>query len=630
MNTNKTIEVIVSLGALLLYSCSGGADGEWNAPPASKQANTSKPNDEERDPEESKQNDEERDPEESKQADAEQSGAEGSEPSDAQVSETPQIAADQSAPSADTDVAEANDDAGGKNAITADDIDLAGAELERAAVDGSNDDGSGSNEAGNPDPVAGLSPQQLIERTVFRIEATGTFATPLSSENTSVSGGTGFLIDANGYALTNAHVVSGATLLRTMFPGEQRDRNAQVVARAECSDLALLKIDGNDGEFAYLDWSGEPTELGTEVLAVGYPLGGEITLTSGIVSKGSTAAHTAWASVDDVVEHTATINPGSSGGPLLSSDYEVLGINYAGTSLNQYYAIGENEAQSIVQQLLEGRDVHSIGLTGTAVGDEQLSGIWVFAVQAGSPADRAGIEPGDLITHFGNLPLVPDDRGIVTMEDYCDILRSHGEGAAIDVRLVRWSTAEVLEGQINGRTIEVVESEAVDLVAGGGSTETSPGTTQMATHTTGSLGVRVPSTWNDVGSYTRTRYDDYPGHALVVAPDEEAFNTRYDAAGLMLTAWASTSESPDEVLDYYSFESECDTTTEREALSLGEYEGTYELYSGCPGGDSVITQMVLAAGDHTVHLTYQAVTTQDIEALEGVLESLSVEADLLP
>ncbi len=624
MKTNTSIEVIISLGALLLGACSGGADGQWNAP-QSEQGSASKQDGAQRDPEDSERADAD---------DAEQSGSDDSEPKDTQANEPPQVAGDQSAmPSADVDVAEANDDGGGKGAIDADDIDLAGAELERADVAGSNDDSSG--EDGNADPVAGLSPQELIERTVFRIEATGTFATPLSSENTSVTGGTGFLIDAGGYALTNAHVVSGATLLRAMFPGEERERNAQVVARAECSDLALLKIDGDEGEFAYLDWSGEPTELGTEVLAVGYPLGGDITLTSGIVSKGSTAAHTAWASVDDVVEHTATINPGSSGGPLLSSDYEVLGINYAGTSLDQYYAIGENEAQSIVQQLLEGRDVHSVGLTGTAVGDEQLSGIWVFAVQAGSPADRAGIEPGDLITHFGNLPLVPDERGIVTMEDYCDILRSHGEGATIDVRLVRWSTAEVLEGQLNGRTMEVVESGAVITVTEGDSTmatmtPATPGTTLLATHTTGSLSVRVPSTWNEVGSYTQTRYDDYPGHALVVAPDEEAFNTRYDAAGLMLTAWASTSASPDEVLDYYSFESECDTTTERESLSLGEYEGTYELYSGCPGDDSVITQMVLAAGDHTVHLTFQAITTEDIEALEGVLESLAVEADLLP
>ncbi len=474
------------------------------------------------------------------------------------------------------------------------------------------------------DPVAGLSPRELIEQTVFRIEATGTFATPLSADMTSIASGTGFVIDDGGYALTNAHVVSGATLLRVAFPNEDRDRNAQVIARAECSDLALLKLEGNAGDFAYLDWSGETADLGTDVLAVGYPLGGDITLTSGIVSKGSTEAHTTWASVDDVIEHTAIINPGSSGGPLLSDDYEVLGINYAATSLNQYYAISEREIGGIVEQLLAGNDVYSIGLTGTAVGDEDISGIWVYAVQAGSAADSAGIEPGDLITHFGNLPLVPNAAGLMTMEDYCDILRTHAEGAAIDVRLLRWSSGETLEGQINGRELAVV-ARVDDPPA-----ETAPDSSGLAVHSSGSLSVEAPPLWTQVGSYSHTRYDDADGHALVAAPDEEAFNTRFDVPGLMLVAWSDEGASPDVILDNYSFADVCETTTERAATSLGRYQGVYEIYSGCPGDGSVITQMALIASDHTLHLTYQAVTDADIDAFGRTLDTMGVQASLLP
>lgn len=479
-----------------------------------------------------------------------------------------------------------------------------------------------------------LSARELIEQSVFRIEATGTFATPLSSETTAVAGGTGFLIDDQGHALTNAHVVSGATLLRVSFPGEVRERNARVLALAECSDLALMKVDGVDGEFAHLNWSQQLAELGANVLAVGYPLGGDITLTNGIVSKSSTSAHTDWASVDDVIEHTATINPGSSGGPLLNTDYQVIGINYAGSEFDQYYAIGQGEAAGLVEQLMAGNDVHTIGLTGVAASDGNESGIWVFAVKAGSPADRVGIEAGDLITHFGNLPLLPDSAGVITMEDYCDILRSHGEGAAIDVRLVRWATGETWEGQVNGRELSRVSLGTAPEPGSDPESmpETEPvtGDPFVAEHSAGSIVLGVLPHWSDVGSFTHTRFDDVVGHALIAAPDSEAFSTYYSEPGVSVSAWRDVSLSAEDLLAVYSYAAECSDSGGAGSIAVGSAAGVYEIHSGCQGASSVVTQVALEASDHTALLVHQSISEGDVEGLELALSTLEVVVPNLP
>ena len=186
-----------------------------------------------------------------------------------------------------------------------------------------------------------------------------------------------------------------------------------------------------------------------DVYAAGFPLGDpEYTLTRGIVSKARTSGETSWASVDDVIEHDATINPGNSGGPLLTSDGKIVAINYAGSdSTNQYFAIAQAQALPVVEQLRQGSDFLSIGVNGTAVNDgESLSGIWVSSVKSGSPADKAGVESGDIITGLENLVLATDG----TMSDYCDILRTHNAGDTLAIEVLRFNTEEVLEGQLNG------------------------------------------------------------------------------------------------------------------------------------------------------------------------------------
>jgi len=188
-----------------------------------------------------------------------------------------------------------------------------------------------------------------------------------------------------------------------------------VVGVSECSDLAVIDIDG-DG-YPVLDWYAGNVAPGLDVYAAGFPLGDpEFTLTRGIVSKARTGGESSWASVDAVIEHDALINPGNSGGPLVVAGGQVVGINYRGRKeTDQYNAIGRAEADKVLDELVAGRNVTSIGINGEAVNDGQgLSGIWVASVEPGSPADVAGIKGGDIVTKLGGLVLATDG----TMADY--------------------------------------------------------------------------------------------------------------------------------------------------------------------------------------------------------------------
>lgn len=286
--------------------------------------------------------------------------------------------------------------------------------------------------------------------------------------------GSGFIIDESGLAVTNNHVVTGGRSWKVYVGGERKARNARVLGVSECSDLAVIDIEG-DG-YPALEWYEGDIYTGLPVYAAGYPLGDpEFTLTSGIISKEKAFGQTNWASVEGVIEHDATINPGSSGGPLVTQDGQVIAVNYANFDLNQqgvsiqYRAIARDQAREIIEQLREGQDSQAIGINGQAFVDDngEYSGIWVKSVQSGSVADKARIEGGDLIMSLEDRELAQEG----TMREYCDTLRSHDPGDALDVEVVRLATGEILEGQLNGRELAVVDSDSAIAEA---STDTRP------------------------------------------------------------------------------------------------------------------------------------------------------------
>lgn len=318
-------------------------------------------------------------------------------------------------------------------------------------------------------PVENL---QDVKNAAIQIEAQGTFVDPEFGLVVNGAGrGSGFIIDPSGIAVTNNHVVTGAGLLKVWVGGESTPRNAKVLGVSECSDIAVIDIEGEG--FDYLDWYSNPVEVGMDIYVAGFPLGDpEYTLTKGVISKARTDGESSWASVDSVIEYDATSNPGNSGGPVVNPDGEVLAVHYAGNAeTRQAFGISRDLVTEIINELKTGKDIDTIGVNGQAVATEDgsVTGVWVSSVQSGSLADQAGVQPGDIITEMENLVLSTDG----TMSQYCDILRSHESSDTLSLQVLRWANAEVLEGQINGRELEVVYSG--DVASDGTTTDMTTG-----------------------------------------------------------------------------------------------------------------------------------------------------------
>ncbi len=303
--------------------------------------------------------------------------------------------------------------------------------------------------ANNGDAVATL---EDVQQAVIQIEFLGAYRDPAVGAVSGSGFGSGFIIDPSGIAVTNNHVVAGAASLKVRIGGDKDiTYNAKLLGVSECSDLAVIDIDGEG--FPYLEWYEGEIAVGMDVYAVGFPLGEpEYTLTRGVISKASAPGETAWASVDAVIGHDATINPGNSGGPLITDNGQVVGVNYSSRpDYDQYFAISAEKAISLTQQLSTGENVDSIGVNGQAIvaNDGSLSGIWVSSVVSGSPADKSGLQGGDVITSMEGVQLAQDG----TLSEYCDILRSHDATDALSISVIRFDTQEGLEGQINGEAL---------------------------------------------------------------------------------------------------------------------------------------------------------------------------------
>lgn len=309
-----------------------------------------------------------------------------------------------------------------------------------------------------------------VQQAVVRIVVQGTFIDPeIGPQQNSISGGSGFIIDPSGIAVTNNHVVTGAGRIKVFVGDEKEARDATVLGASECSDLAVIKIDGSD--FPFLAWYEDEIKVGLKINVAGYPDGDpEYTLTDGTISRARADGNTSWASVKSVMEHTAESRGGNSGGPVVTNDGLVVGIHYAGAAeTRQHFAIGRDEALKIIEQMKKKQDVASIGVNGQAVSGTladgtEVSGVWVRSVKAGSPADKARIEPGDLITSLEGVSLATDG----TMAAYCDVVRQKSE-STFNVEVIRLKTGETLKGQINGRELEVTGAIASGGNGGNGS-----------------------------------------------------------------------------------------------------------------------------------------------------------------
>ncbi len=292
--------------------------------------------------------------------------------------------------------------------------------------------------------------------------------------------GTGVIVSEDGYILTNNHVVRDADKV-TVQLSDKRVFTAKVVGTDPKTDVAVLKIDATGLHPAKLGDS-DKVRVGQWVVAAGNPFGLTATITAGIISaKGR--SNVAAAEYEDFIQTDAAINPGNSGGPLVNLRGEVIGINTAivtrsGGYMGIGFAIPINMARTVMQDIIkEGRVVR--GYLGVVIQDltpelaesfgfKGTEGALVSQVMKDTPADEAGLRPGDIITRFG-------DKRIHNMQELRIAASTTHPGTKVEVEFYR-------DGKKHTTTIEVGElTEEVAAAAGG----------RAAEHTAEALGLTV-------------------------------------------------------------------------------------------------------------------------------------------
>ncbi len=261
--------------------------------------------------------------------------------------------------------------------------------------------------------------------------------------------GSGVVISSDGYIVTNNHVVAagnGSAVQVTFNSGKKL--TAKVVGTDPKTDLAVVKADVTG--LAAASWGdSDNVNVGDTVLAIGSPLGLQGSVTAGIVSAlhrtiqvggeqdSPLQAPSATTTIGDAIQTDAPINPGNSGGALVNTSGQVIGINSAiatgssGSSGNigVGFAISANKAKAVAAQLIAGQKV-SHPYLGISVGESTNGGAQVQQVVAGSPAAKAGLQQGDVVTKV-------NDKAIANSEDLIGAVQSSSVGSHLTLTLSR-------------------------------------------------------------------------------------------------------------------------------------------------------------------------------------------------
>ncbi|MFB7593171.1 S1C family serine protease [Streptomyces sp. NPDC056160] len=274
----------------------------------------------------------------------------------------------------------------------------------------------------DPNSIAGVAAKALPSTVTIEAEST----------NGQGGTGTGFVFDTQGHIVTNNHVVADAVdggKLTATFP-DGRKYDAEIVGHAQGYDVAVIKLKNAPSDLKPLALGdSDKVAVGDETIAIGAPFGLSNTVTTGIISAknrpvaSSDGSSDSKASYMSALQTDASINPGNSGGPLLDARGAVIGINSAiqssgsgggmggsgqSGSIGLGFAIPINQAKYVAQQLIKtGKPVYAKigasvslveGASGAKITDQGVSGS--AAVEAGGPADKAGLKPGDVITEL--------------------------------------------------------------------------------------------------------------------------------------------------------------------------------------------------------------------------------------
>jgi serine protease Do len=285
--------------------------------------------------------------------------------------------------------------------------------------------------------------------------------------------GSGFIISRDGYIVTNNHVVAGADKVLVRLT-DRREYEAEIVGLDERSDLALLRVDAENLPVLKL---GEPEELevGEWVLAIGSPFGLDYSVTAGIVSAmGRSLPTESGENYVPFIQTDVAINPGNSGGPLFNLHGEVVGVNSqiftrSGGSIGLSFAIPVSVVTNVVEQLRDtgmvtrgwlGVTIQNVDkILAESLGLDRPRGALIVELQPGGPADRGGLQSGDVIVEF-------DNREILESEDLPHVVGLVRPGTETRVKLMRDGREKSIRLEVGALganeepTVAIVEPEA--------------------------------------------------------------------------------------------------------------------------------------------------------------------------
>ena len=251
-------------------------------------------------------------------------------------------------------------------------------------------------------------------------------------DNISIGFGSGVVISPDGYIVTNNHVVEGATKIEVTF-NDKHKREATIIGKDPTTDIALIKVDATDLEYITFGDS-DKVRIGQWVLAVGNPFNLNSTVTAGIVSaKARNINILGDGTIESFIQTDAAVNPGNSGGALVTTKGELIGINAAiATHTGSYegysFAIPSNIAKKVVEDFMQYGSLQRAYLgfvpeevteeLARKVGLEILSGVWVAEIYEKGGAYKAGIRKGDVVLSINNVPVDTKSQLIGTVATY--------------------------------------------------------------------------------------------------------------------------------------------------------------------------------------------------------------------
>lgn len=298
--------------------------------------------------------------------------------------------------------------------------------------------------------VIGVKPEQYDD---FFGTLRGYFYGYPRQKSELIAFGSGVIISPDGYIVTNNHVVDGANKITVTF-NDKREMEAKVIGTSPSTDLALIKVKAKD--LPYLTYgNSDDLKVGQWVLAVGNPFNLTSTVTAGIVSAKARDIHLLGgrSSIESFIQTDAAVNPGNSGGALVNTDGQLVGINAAIASQTGAYegysfAIPVNLVKKVVDDLMKYGEIQR-GYMGIQIRDidaqfakenhlDDLEGVYVAGVIQNGGAASAGMRPGDIITSLNNQP-------VKSLAGFMGILGQFSPGNAVKVTVLRGKDTKTLK-----------------------------------------------------------------------------------------------------------------------------------------------------------------------------------------